>query len=96
MFGHKKEQKHQVVTDGRFELERGGHVAYLQYSLGGGVLELIHSEVPPELRGQGMAAKLAKSALDYARENNLKVDIVCPSVADFVAKHPEYADLILE
>ena len=94
MFGHKKEPE-QLVTDGRFELERDGHVAYLKYSLGGGILELVHTEIPKELRGQGLAATLAKSALDYARENNLRVDIVCDSVLDFVKKNPEYSDLVL-
>ncbi len=94
MFGHKKEEK-QKVTAGRFELERDGKVAYLQYSLSPGILELVHTEVPKELRGQGMSEKLAQGALDFARENNLKVDIVCSSVLDFVAKHPEYQDLVL-
>jgi predicted GNAT family acetyltransferase len=85
----------QLVTNGRFELERDGQIAYLEYTLTGDVLALIHSEVPESLRGQGMASELAKTALEWARENHKKVDVICPSVAGYVKEHPEYADLEL-
>jgi uncharacterized protein len=94
MFGHRKPSPQQV-TDGRFEIEREGHVAYLEYTLAGKVLQLIHSEVPPALRGQGLGPELAHSALEWAREKDLKVDVICPSVKDYLEKHPEYADLVL-
>jgi len=85
----------QPVTSGRFELERDGHVAYLEYTVAGKVLELMHSEVPKELRGSGVAAMLAKTALDWAEEHHMKVDVVCPFVAEFLQKHPEYSHLLL-
>ncbi len=85
----------QKVTTGRFEMEREGETAYLEYSLSGNVLELIHTEVPEKLRGMGVASSLAESALLWAKERNLKVDIVCPLVRSYVAKHPEYSDLVL-
>jgi predicted GNAT family acetyltransferase len=85
----------QKVTTGRFEIERNGEVAYLEYSLSGNVLELTHTEVPKKLRGAGLASSLAETALQLARENNLKVDIICPTVQEYVTKHPEYADLVL-
>ena len=85
----------QKVTTGRFELERNGKIAYLEYSLAGNVLGLIHTEVPEELRGHRLASSLAETALQYARENKLKVDVICPSVFDYLAKHPEYSDLVL-
>lgn len=83
------------MTTGRFEMEREGETAYLEYSLSGNVLELIHTEVPEKLRGMGVASSLAESALLWAKERNLKVDIVCPLVRSYVAKHPEYSDLVL-
>lgn len=83
------------VTNGRFEIEQDGHIAYLEYNLTGKVLQLIHSEVPEALRGRGLASELAKSALDWARENRVKVDVICPSVAAYLEKHPEYSDLVL-
>jgi predicted GNAT family acetyltransferase len=94
MFGKKKPAP-ETVTNGRFELEQAGQVAWLEYNLAGGVLQLIHSEVPPALRGKGIAGELAHSALELARERGLKVDVICPSVAEYVSKHPEYSDLVL-
>jgi uncharacterized protein len=84
-----------LVTTGRFEIERNGAVAYLEYRLSPGVLELIHTEVPKEVRHVGLATLLAETALQYARENNLKVDIICPTVRQYIDKHPEYYDLVM-
>ena len=85
----------QKVTTGRFETERDGETAYLEYSLSGNILELIHTEVPEKLRGKSIASSLAENALLWAKERNLKVDIICPLVREYVNKHPEYSDLVL-
>ena len=83
------------VTSGRFEIERDGSVAYLEYTQSGTVLELIHTEVPKAMRGAGIAYELIQSALDWAREHKLKVDVICPVVAGYIRKHPQYSDLVL-
>ncbi|HEY6970511.1 MAG TPA: GNAT family N-acetyltransferase [Candidatus Angelobacter sp.] len=85
----------QKVTTGRFEIEQEGEIAYLEYSLSGNVLVLIHTEVPEKLRGAGLASSLAQTAFQWARENHLKVDVVCPSVQGYLAKHPEWSDLVV-
>ena len=96
IFSRKSQTKApEKVTTGRFEIERDGAVAYLEYTMTGNVLGLIHTEVPEKLRGLGLASSLAETALQYARENKLKVDIICPSVLDYISKHPEYSDLIM-
>ena len=91
----RKPRPQQKVTIGRFEIERNGKVAYLEYSLAGNILELNHTEVPDQLRHLGLAASLAETALDWAREHDLKVDIICPTVQQYIAKHPEYSDLVV-
>jgi predicted GNAT family acetyltransferase len=90
---HRKAPQLQQVTNGRFEIEQSGQVAYLEYSLAGNILELIHTEVPEKLRNLGLASALSEYALKWAREHNLKVDIVCPTVRRYVEEHPEYSDL---
>jgi predicted GNAT family acetyltransferase len=85
----------QLVTTGRFELERDAQVASLQYTVAGHVLALLHTEIPDALRGSGIASTLAQTALDWARDHHLKVDVVCPFVAAFLETHPEYSDLVL-
>jgi predicted GNAT family acetyltransferase len=91
----RKARLQQKVTTGRFEIERNGEIAYLEYSLSGNVLALMHTEVPEKLRGLGLASSLAETALHWAHENNLKVDVVCPSVQAYMVKHPEYSDLVM-
>ena len=94
IFG-KKQPAPELVTAGRFELERDGQVATLEYTVVGHVLALLHSNIPEALRGGGIASTLAKTALDWARENHMKVDVVCPFVAAYLQTHPEYSDLVL-
>ncbi len=96
IFHRKPPPQPQKVTTGRFEIEQNGEVAYLEYSLSGNILELTHTEVPQKLRAMGIASSLAETALQWARKKNLKVDIICPAVREYVAKHPEYSDLILQ
>jgi predicted GNAT family acetyltransferase len=91
----RKPRTPQQVTTGRFEIERNGEVAYLNYTLAGNILTLDHTEIPEKLRHMGLASALAESALRWAREHNLKVDIVCPTVQQYIAKHPEYSNLVL-
>src|SRR5882724_7185729 len=92
----RKPQAQQKLTTGRFEIERDGEVAYLEYNLSGNVLVLVHTEVPEKLRHMGLSSALAETALQWARENKVKVDIICPSVQEYIAKHPEYSDLVLK
>ncbi len=94
IFGNKKPAA-ELVTTGRFELERDGHVATLQYTIAGNVLALLHSEIPEALRGSGVASTLAQTAFDWARDHRMKVDVVCPFVAAFLETRPEYSDLVL-
>ena len=94
IFGNKRHAP-ELVTTGRFELERDGHVASLQYTVAGHVLALLHTEIPESLRGSGVASTLAQTAFDWARDHHMKVDVVCPFVAAFLETHPEYSDLIL-
>jgi uncharacterized protein len=90
-----KPKPQQLVTSGRFEIDRDGETAYLEYTLTGNILELTHTEVPENLRHLGLASSLAETALKWAKDHNLKVDVVCTSVQHYVANHPEYADLVL-
>jgi uncharacterized protein len=79
----------------RFELEENGETAYLEFEVDQtGWITLYHTEVPPGLRGRGIAGTLAKTALEYARDHQLKVDVVCPLVANYLSKNPEFQPLV--
>ncbi len=79
----------------RFEVEENGETAYLSFEVDNtGWMTLWHTEVPEALRGRGLAGTLAKTALEYARDHELKVDVVCPSVASYISRHPEFQSLV--
>lgn len=52
-----------------------------------------HTEVFPGSEGKGVGGALVRDALDDVRERGLLVLSICPFVSDYVARHPEYADL---
>jgi predicted GNAT family acetyltransferase len=78
----------------RFESGSGDRMSVLTYSLRPGSIAFLHAEVPPPLEGRGIAARITKTALDYARQNGLKVLPLCPYVAAYIRRHPEYQDLV--
>jgi len=52
-----------------------------------------HTEVDPAFGGRGLATILVTEALDDARARGLTIVGVCPLVASFLKKHPEYDDV---
>jgi predicted GNAT family acetyltransferase len=78
----------------RFELHIDGLLAFLTYRRFPDRIVLTHTEVPEPLEGHGLAARLARSALDFARANHLRVVSLCPYVSNFIRKHAEYQDLV--
>jgi predicted GNAT family acetyltransferase len=46
------------------------------------------------MRGQGVASELSQTAFEYAKQNNLRVDVICPLAANFLSKHPEYDSIL--
>jgi predicted GNAT family acetyltransferase len=77
----------------RFELDTEGHIAFSEYKSDGGVLTVMHTEVPKELGGKGVGSELVRGILDIARAQKMKVVARCPFVAGYIDKHPEYQDL---
>jgi len=78
----------------RFELEVSGHLAASYYKRDGDVITFVHTEVPPELGGQGVGSRLVKGALDQVRALGWKVVAQCPFVRSYIGKHAEYQDLL--
>ncbi|CAN5266334.1 GNAT family N-acetyltransferase [soil metagenome] len=79
----------------RFELAVDGHTAKAWYRLAPGIITFTHTDVPKELEGRGIGSRLARAGLDHARAEGLKVVPLCPFVAAWIGKHPEYADLVI-
>jgi predicted GNAT family acetyltransferase len=85
------------VAANRFEVRFPEGLAQLRYRYDRqGRLVLIHTEVPNELGGRGIAGLLARTALEFARAQHLQVVPQCPFVKTYLERHPEYKDLVSE
>lgn len=79
----------------RFEMGTGGDLALAYYTLSPGIMTFTHTEVPYALRGRGHASRLIRGALETARAEGLKVVPRCSFVSAYIARHPEFGDLMV-
>jgi predicted GNAT family acetyltransferase len=78
----------------RFELALPDGVAFIDYRRDGKHYLLLHAEVPPALRGRGIAAELTAAALQLVRAQGGSVEARCSYVAHFIAHNAQYQDLL--
>jgi uncharacterized protein len=78
----------------RFEAEIEGQLAVADYEITGRTIVFPHTEVPPALRGRGIASVLIRAALDSARKQGFKVVPACSFVRQYMEAHPETQDLL--
>lgn len=83
-----------VRDRGRFEIEVDGEVAFLEYARGPSELVLVHTEVPEAIAGRGLGGRLARHALELAKEEGLRVALQCPFQIAWMDRHPEYRALL--
>jgi uncharacterized protein len=79
--------------------ERGGGeiVGYIAYEPGdGGALDLLHTVVMPEHRGNGIGERLVRDALAHARESGARVIPSCPFVSAYLEDHPGDRDVVAD
>jgi len=72
--------------ENRFEASLGEHIAILAYQRGPGYIDFLHTEVPPALRGRGVANHLAEAGVAAARAEHLRVIAHCPFVRAYVER----------
>jgi hypothetical protein len=80
-------------TLSRFEMDVEGGLAFANYRRTPSAVIITHTETPRALRGHGIASELVDGALQLIRAERLKVVAGCGFVADYLHKHPEFADL---
>jgi uncharacterized protein len=78
----------------RYEIELDGYLAYLEYRLDNGCMDLFHTYSPKELSGRGVASRLVAFALNKARERKLNIRPTCSFVEAYIKNHPEFSDVV--
>jgi len=77
-----------------FFIELDGYRSYMKYrKISDTLLEYYTTFVPEELRGKGFAQIIVKTALEFARKNNMKVIPACSFVDKYIQANKEYHDL---
>jgi predicted GNAT family acetyltransferase len=82
--------------DQRYELVVDGRPAFSEYRRDGDAIVFLHTEVPEELEGRGIGSQLVRAALDDVRAKGLRVIPLCPFVRAYIARHPEYLEIVDE
>jgi predicted GNAT family acetyltransferase len=80
----------------RYEATVDGTVAgFAQYQVKDGHIVFTHTEVDDAFAGQGVGGALARGALDDVRAR-AEHDVValCPFISAWLARHPDYQDLL--
>ncbi len=86
--------QHEVVDEKdqhRFTLTVDGTVAELVYRDEGDRLVLIHTGVPDELGGRGIAGRLVRHAVETAASRGQTVAPWCPYAKHWLEEHPDAA-----
>ena len=76
-----------------FEVWIDGRLSKLDYIRDGKNFVITHVGVYPEYRNQGIAARIVQAALEYAKQNSLRVIPMCSYAAAYIRRNPQYAEL---
>ena len=80
---HRKEEN-------RFYTEVEGFTGYVEYRIHDGGLDIVHTIVPDEIGGRGIAAELVAATYEYARSQGLKPIATCSYAIAWLERHPKY------
>lgn len=81
----------------RYEATVDGELAgFIDYRNAGRERTFRHTRVFDEFEGKGIGGALARAALDDLRARGLAVRPLCPFVAGWIKRHPEYLDVVAE
>jgi len=61
-----------------------------------GILLIDHTEVDKEVERKGIGSSLVKKSVEYARENNLKIDPLCSFAEEQFNRNSSYSDVRIE
>ncbi|MFF5408417.1 GNAT family N-acetyltransferase [Streptomyces misionensis] len=79
----------------RYEAFVDGELAgFAQYMRTEDLIAFVHTEVHEGHEGQGIGGSLVRFSLDEARTAGSAVLAVCPFYSGWIARHPEYRDLL--
>lgn len=82
------------LEEHRFELKVGEYVTFIEYKERDKKIWLIHTESPEELKGKGAATAVIEKTLAYIEDNGYKLIPLCPLVAAYLKRHPDWNRIV--
>lgn len=83
------------ISQHRFELTTlDGAIASVYYRMDADTVVLIHTEVPFEHSGEGLATQLATGVFTLLRKAHRRAEVRCDFMGRFIAGHPEFSDVL--
>jgi len=79
----------------RYEISLNGELAgFAEYRRQGDRTEFVHTEVDERFEGHGLGSRLVRGALEVEESAGRTIEPVCPFVADYIRRHPEFLDVV--
>ena len=85
-------EKNEIVKE--FQMQVNDYKAIIAYTEAHPVITLLHTEVPPELEGRGVATAIIEKTLDWVEKNHLKLIPLCPFIITYIKRHPEWKRIL--
>ncbi len=80
----------------QYELHVDELVPKIEYIKKNNRIFLTHTEVPKALEGKGIGSQLVKKVLEDIKTKDLTLIPLCPFVAMYIKRHPEWKELVLK
>jgi len=78
----------------RFVLDIGERQAFIDYQYEDGIYRLVYSEVPPDLRGQGIGRQLAERTFEAIADEGGRAVAVCSYIKLVARRSPKWRDIV--
>lgn len=80
----------------QYEFHVGNEIPRLEYIRAKDKIYLTHTEVPQSLSGKGIGSALIGAALEDIKQQGLTLIPLCPFVALYLKRNPEWKQLVLK
>ena len=89
-------QRKQTGNKGMFYVEDDGEIQaeMIYHMTSPDKMVIEHTEVNDELRGQNVGYQLVHTAVEYARQHNIKITVWCPFAKKVFDKKPDWRDVL--
>ena len=81
---------------GRFEMAVEGHLSIVEYKQVDDKIYVLHTEVPKELEGKGVASALTEQVFTYIEQSRMKLVPYCPYTVAYLKRHPDWKRILVE